>query len=271
MIINKDNFSYSVLLSINEGKSKGSGFRLKYKDYNFLVSAKHVFFDGDNKIYGDILIANCPSSPLGKGKVMFQFDLTTAKIFSSDSADVCIVLIGKNHHYDSTHIPLMLDAEEHKRQSSLELENYVIIAEKTADYITSVDIEATRSLGEIGIANEVYLMGYPTSLGLTESKYFDVSKPLIRKGIVSGVNIKEQTFIIDCPSYQGNSGGPIVEQGEDGYFRVIGLVSQYIPYETTWYNNRERIKNIEIANSGFSVCVPFDKVVELIEANIESL
>lgn len=271
MKINQDNFSYSILLSVDQGKSKGSGFRLKYKDLNLLVSARHVFYDENDNLYGERVVATCPSSPLGNGTITFEVDLTEAKIFKSENADVCVLLLGKNQHLSKPEVHLKHETGDHKRPATLELENYVTIIEASAKNITSVDIEATRGITEIGIANEVYLMGYPTSLGLANSRYFDSRKPLIRKGIVSGVNMTEGTFIIDCPSYQGNSGGPIIEQGEDGYFRVIGLVSQYIPYETTWYNSRERIKNIEVANSGFSVCVPFNKIEELIELHIDSL
>lgn len=271
MIINKDNFAYSISLSINEGKSKGSGFRLKYKGYNFIVSAKHVFYDESEKLYGDMLIATCQASD-GNGRLILQFHLDEAKIFFSKTTDVCIILVGENKNLDSNQVPLKSDKSEKKRPSYLELEEYITVIEQNiTSGVTSVDIEATRNLNEIGIANEVFLMGYPTSLGLEKSKYFDVTKPLIRKGIISGVNIAEKTFIIDCPSYQGNSGGPIVEKGEDGFFRVIGIVSEYIPYKTEWYNSREKIKNIEISNSGFSVCIPFDSITKLIEDNINSL
>lgn len=271
MKIHHDNFSYSILLSVDHGKSKGSGFRLKYKGLNFLISARHVFYDENGNLYGETLIATCPSSPLGDGIVTFEVDLTKAKIFKSLNSDVCFILLGKNHNHSKPKGHLKHEKGYHKRPATLNLEEYVTVIDQTAQRFTSVDIEATRGLKDIGIANEVYLMGYPTSLGLAQSKYFDITKPLIRKGIISGINIAEGTFIIDCPSYQGNSGGPIIEHGEDNYFRVIGLVSQYIPYETTWYNNRERIKNVEISNSGFSVCVPFDKIVELIEEQINNL
>lgn len=268
MKIHPDNFSYSILLSINEGKSRGSGFRLKYKDYNILISAKHVFFDDSNNLRGDTLVVTCPSSPLGDGHLILQFDLSSSKIFYSANADICIVIIGVNKSIKSHDVLLKDDKDEHKRPSVLIPETYITVVSQTAKHFTSVDFEATRCLKEIGIANDVYLMGYPTSLGLTKTKYFDISKPLIRKGIVSGINFNEKTFVIDCPSYQGNSGGPVIEQGEDGYFRVIGLVSHYIPYETTWYNSRERIANTEVSNSGFSVCVPFDEIINLIETNI---
>ncbi|TPD69763.1 trypsin-like peptidase domain-containing protein [Flavobacterium microcysteis] len=270
MIIHEDNFAYSISLSINEGKSKGSGFRLKYKGYNFIVSAKHVFYDSSNNLYGDLLIATC-QSPLDDGKLIFQIHLDEAKIFYSKTSDVCVILLGKNYPVYSESVPLKDDLNQIKRPASLEIEEYIHILEESASHIVSVDIEATRNLNQIRIANEVYLMGYPTSLGLKENKYFDSSKPLMRKGIISGINIKENTFIIDCPSYQGNSGGPVVEQGEDGCFCVIGIVSQYIPYETEWYNSREKIKNTEVANSGFSVCIPFDSITELIESNLDSL
>lgn len=271
MNINQDNFSYSILLSINEGKSKWSWFRLKYKGYNIIVSAKHVLFDEKEKLYGENLTITCHSSPLWEGHLIFWIDLREAKIYSSKSSDICIVLFGKNECADPNQIPLKYDKNNHKRPASLELEDYITVIEQTWTNLVSVDIEATRNLKEIGIANEVYLMGYPTSLWLANNSYFDYTKPLIRKGIISGINSKEQTFIIDCPSYQGNSGGPVIEHWEDWYFRVIGLVSKYIPFETTWYNNRERwIKHTEVENSGFSVCIPFDKIIELIEDNIDN-
>lgn len=271
MKIHSDNFSYSILLSIDGGKSIGSGFRLKYKNFNFIITANHVLFDHLSELRGEILVATCPSSPIGNGVLRLQIDLTKATIFNSDDSDIAAILVGKNEHLTEPKIPLKLEKGTHLRPATLQIKNYVTPLEQTAQYVTSVDIEATRPLSEIGVANDVYLMGYPVSLGLENSKYFDKTKPLIRKGIISGVNIDEGTFIIDCPSYQGNSGGPIIEHGEDGFFRVIGLVSQYIPYETTWYNNRERIKNVEVANSGFSVCIPFDKIISLIEKEIGTL
>lgn len=146
---------------------------------------------------------------------------------------------------------------------------------KAKDYIepillgksgVSVDREATRSINDIQIANDVYLMGYPISLGIQKNSFFDYTKPLLRKGIIAGINLKENNFIIDCPAYPGNSGGPIIEDSEDEYFRVIGLVSKYIPYEIKWYNIREKIINTELANFGYSVCVPMNAVFELLDS-----
>lgn len=269
--IHSDNFSYSILLSIGAGRSTGSGFRLKYKEFNFLISAKHVFFNDSEDLYGDTLIATCPSSPIGNGLFIFEVDLRNAIVFKSSASDVCAILLGRNQPLTQSNVPLKEETAEHKRPTELHLETYINVIEKSAIHITSVDMEATKNLNDIEIANEVYLMGYPTSLGIKANEYFDVSTPLIRKGIISGINKAKETFIIDCPSYNGNSGGPIIEHGKDGYFYVIGFVSQYIPYETTWYNNRERIKNVEVANSGFSVCVPFDRIIELIESNIPNI
>lgn len=110
-------------------------------------------------------------------------------------------------------------------------------------------------------------MGYPTSLGMRRDVYFDGSKPLLRKGIIAGKNTKNNSFIIDCPAYFGNSGGPIVEYGEDELYRVIGIVSMYIPFETKWYSNRDRIENIELSNSGYTVCLPIDLVFKIIDNN----
>ncbi|MDQ3102111.1 MAG: serine protease, partial [Bacteroidota bacterium] len=146
-------------------------------------------------------------------------------------------------------------------------QNAAIIQEGTVNPIAIRDTN-TRNLGEIGIANDVYLVGFPTSLIFQNSKHFDPGKPLLRKGIIAGINSSDQTFIIDCSAYYGNSGGPVIESCEDGELRVIGIVSRYIPFVIEWRNNRESsVSHAEYLNSGYSVCIPMDPVIGLISAN----
>lgn len=264
-LIPKDNLSYSVLLSIDSGKSKGSGFRMKFRDNNYLITAKHVIFNNDGVVRGKILTLTSHSvDQVDLETLIIEFDLTRAKIYQSKKSDACAILIGNNIKLYDNDTPLKDIKVEDKRPTRLVIEDYIKIILEGAGKHISADIEAMRNLSEIRIANDVYLMGYPTSLGLQRNPNFDYSKPLLRKGIIAGINLKENTFIIDCSAYQGNSGGPIIEVCEDGYFRLIGLVSQYIPYETTWYSNRDQITNTELSNSGYSVCVPVDEIINLL-------
>lgn len=200
---------------------------------------------------------------------MLQIDMTEAKVFHSMIDDVAVVLIGTNRKLTDEEMPLKFDTSVNKRPTILETEKYIEVLNPGNAHIISVDTEATRPLSEIKIANDVYLMGYPMSLRLQNENLFDYSKPLLRKGIIAGTNPTQNTFIIDCSSYYGNSGGPIIEYGEDDYFRVIGLVSRYIPFVTEWINPREQITHKENSNSGYTICVPMNAVYNLIDSQFK--
>lgn len=266
----QDNLGLSVLLSLDQGTSFGSGFRLKYADSNFLVTSRHVLYDESFKLRSNHLIVTCQSSRgYDLEPLIFEVELDKAKVFYSKTDDVAIFLIGTNKKLYDRNIPLKTDPNKHKRQSELQLEEYINVTSPGNQLIISVDSEATRKLDSILIANEIYLLGYPISLALQQEKFFDYSKPLLRKGIIAGVNKKENTFIIDCPSYFGNSGGPVIEHGEDDYYRTVGLVSRYIPFVVEWKNTREYISNKEYTNSGYTICVPMDAVFSLIDTNFK--
>lgn len=260
-----DNLGYSIFLNIDQGKSTGSGFRFKYKEKNYVITAKHVLFNDNGELRGEILTVTSQSPDKGITEPnIFEVALERAMIHSSKKSDVAAILIGKNIKLQKDDIALKDIKVTPIRPTKLAGENYLRSVSLGIGSFISADIEVTRGISEIRIANDVYLMGYPTSLGLQRNSYFDYSKPLIRKGIIAGINSEQNTFTIDCASYQGNSGGPIIEHCEDNYYRLIGFVSKSIPYETTWHSNRDQIKNTEISNSGYSVCVPIDEVIDLL-------
>lgn len=263
-----DNLSYSTLISINEGKSTGSGFRLKIGGENYLITAKHVIFDRHDQLYGETLVLTFHSPDRNTTLPwIFGIDMHSAKILRSEKYDVVAILIGKNIPIDGfDHVtPLKQLQNESKRPTSLALEPYVRSIQVGDGFAVSADVEAVGKLDSISLASDVYLMGYPTSLGMRNNEFYDFSKPLIRKGIVAGVNVMKSTFVIDCSAFPGNSGGPVVEHCSDGFFRVIGVVSKYIPFETKWHSNRGDFINTDVANSGYTVCVAMDAVLAIFE------
>jgi V8-like Glu-specific endopeptidase len=266
-----DNLSYSTLISINEGKSTGSGFRLKIEGKNYLITAKHVLYDRHEQIYGRTLILTCHSPDKNATSPwIFSIDLQSAVVLRSKTHDVVAILIGENKPIDGfDHVtPLKNLQHESKRPTSLVPEPYVDVIKVGDGFAVSVDIEALGKLESISLASDVYLMGYPTSLGMRNNQFYDFTKPLIRKGIVAGFDISKSSFVIDCFSFPGNSGGPVVEHCADGFFRVVGVVSKYIPYETKWHSNRGDVINTDIANSGYTVCVAMDEVISLFKKTI---
>jgi hypothetical protein len=121
---------------------------------------------------------------------------------------------------------------------------------------------------DVLISNDCYIFGYPNSLSFAPGSQFDYDKPLLRKGIVAGTDAARRTLILDCPVYWGNSGGPVVQVSHIAnamILKVIGVVSQFIPLVETWTNARQGIAHNELINSGYSVAVSMDPVIELID------
>jgi len=269
-----DNLFFATLISINESASLGSGFRVKYKGFNFLVTAKHVLFTKNAVRYGDDMVLTCYGPERNEtAPWIYLVDLREAKVFSSVAYDIAAVLLGSN---------VAIEGHDHKtplkelkandvRPTHLVPEPYVSVASAGSGHIVSLDAEAIGKLDNVSLANDVYLSGFPTSLGIRSNDYYDFRKPLIRKGIVAGIYPEKSTFVIDCPSYPGNSGGPVVEHCSDDYFRVTGVVSKFIPYETRWHSNRGDVTNVDIANSGYTVCTSMDAVVKMLEDAVAQL
>ncbi len=132
--------------------------------------------------------------------------------------------------------------------------------------LLTVDINSVKTFKDVLVGNDVYIFGYPSSLGIQGITQIDYEKPLLRKGIVAGKNENLRTVILDCPVYYGNSGGPVVEveEGAPLKFRVIGLVLQFVPFVEEWYNLKYRVSNVQIDNSGYSVVIPMDPVLDLL-------
>ncbi len=116
------------------------------------------------------------------------------------------------------------------------------------------------NLDSIDVGEEIYMIGYPKSLEVTQYDIFDFNRPLTRKGIISGKDYKHNTILIDCPSYGGNSGGPVLLKRKNE-IKIIGLVSSYVPYIELWINPVTNIKNIDALNSGLTVVTPFFGII----------
>jgi hypothetical protein len=242
---------YSALLSLDTGASTGSGFQLSHNLQKVLVTAKHVLFNRKDEIRCESLVISF-QTPKGQ-----ETDIEIIGI--ENIADANIVFSVQND------LALILLAERESLETPFEYKEYVNIYQNGNVDNAFIDSSETRLLDQIGVGNDVFLLGYPTSLFFQSVKHFDIRKPLLRKGIIAGLNVGDNTFIIDCPAYYGNSGAPVIEVCEDDSFKVVGLVSRYVPFVVEWKNSRESVTNTEYLNSGYSVCVPMDVVYDLID------
>ena len=257
--IPENNLGYACLLQFPGGAS-GSGFMMLSKGKQFLVTAKHVLFDKDKMRASQVTITCQAGRISDPGVTKFLIDLTKARFAIHQVADIVVIWIGTK--VDDKMVDFTLQGAS----------GASIAQVSSTSGMVSVDRDkAIKRLGEVGIGNDVFLYGYPTSLGIQSSPQFDYEKPLLRKGIIAGIYAHHGTIILDCPVYFGNSGGPVIEvemlPNLQTLHKVIGVVSQFIPFAQQWINPPTGLVNTEFHNSGYSITVAMDKVLEVMDSS----
>jgi hypothetical protein len=132
--------------------------------------------------------------------------------------------------------------------------------------IESWPTDVSVSIEEIMPGSDLFVIGFPQSLGLQGN--FDMNRPLMRKGIVAGKDLKLNRIIGDGAVYFGNSGGIAVAiHFKDNKFdlRLAGLVSQYIPFDESLFDKRGNQRSVDYRNSGYSVIIPSNTILSLIK------
>jgi hypothetical protein len=252
-----DNLAYPVLVTL-KGGVQGSGFFLNLQAGQFLVTARHVLFkEGtDDLLSPEAEILSYAKDPNDKGKNIFQLDLAalkqTGNIKRHTTHDVAVVRIG---------VPI-----QGTNPDSLNTVAGVVIREMTVSGVLGVAESAIKRFADVLTANKVFIFGFPTSIGLKASPQIDYLRPLLRAGVMAGTNEQARTIILDCPVYKGNSGGPVLEVEEErlgAKFRIIGVVSQFVPVAETWLNMTHGYSNMNISNSGYAIAIPMDFVLDI--------
>lgn len=239
-----------ILITFEDGSS-GSGFLLGINDVQFLITARHVLYDDSYKLRNDRCRLICQTRvEANKDTKIFATEFNDLNVFHSTHDDIAIIDIGRKNS-DELHLTKGTRVEQENELNT-----------------TGLYKSNTLTIEEAYEGNDVYVFGYPTSIGLKRLPQYDFSKPLIRKGIISGINKENETIIIDCPVYHGNSGGPVLIAemiaGGNIEYKVIGIVSQLIPYEEKWYNKQSKLVNTYHYNSGYSVVISMNRIFKLL-------
>jgi hypothetical protein len=255
-----------VLIELDNGTT-GSGFFVQDSLNTYLITARHVLFDKktiiSNKIKKDTFVLlskmiECTYYPKeidSSLKNSMSIDLQMANQFGllkkQENADIGIINIG--------YVTITKD--------SLAITHYYpFVIKKKSFWNQPIPRNIIESYKNVHVGDDVITIGFPTSLGIQKSPQFDFERPLLRHGIVAGKYPKQNTFIIDCPEYYGNSGGAVfIKYEENGgvYYKLIGVISQFIPFEEKWINNRSGLINTNISDSGYSVVVPIESIFDL--------
>lgn len=258
-IIPEDNLAYPVLIEI-EGWFSGSWFQLNTWNSLYFITAKHVIFEIEStKLKWGIAQLTCQTKDISDESVTI-YSLDLRAIFSE--SNICY-----HETKDVAAIKIWDCLVQDDWSYIVNLINGVNLTKTWVSDLVSVDIKNTLYINEVLIGNDIFLYGYPSSLGLRNSPQFDYQKPLLRKWIVASINPREWTIILDCPVYYGNSWWPVVQVS---YWiwkikhDIIGVVSQFIPYTENWENKSNGLIHTEISNSWYSVVVWMDAVFQLL-------
>ena len=241
-------------------KGSGSGVLLQLSNSVYLVTAKHVLFSEPEGTNPPVILSPSASvkaySSAGSTNVserMINLDLIqlvhAGNVRFSTNQDIVLVRIESCQPNDHNVV-------------------HALSGVTINQGINASDEGWLCHLADVDVGADVYMFGYPTSLTAPIREMFDPTQPLLRKGIVAGINPSKRIIIVDCPSYQGNSGGPVVQVEHPSLgateYKIIGLVSRFVPFQEEWENKTFRYSYVGISNSGYTIIVPIDVVLEMV-------
>jgi len=157
-----DNLGYAVLVSLPNG-SAGSGFFLTSGAATFLVTAHHVLFDREtgSLLAPEVTLTAYSPDPLDTEQNVIGLNLDTlhadGQIKADALRDVVVIRLLESLSADSNQVTRHLEGTSVPGVSGLKLAPAGIVA---------VPLSHVALFDQALIANEVYVFGYPVSLGL---------------------------------------------------------------------------------------------------------
>lgn len=265
----EDHIRYPVLVTLENGYV-ASGFYVNNEAGEaFFVTARHILFEKDAAgnyapKAAKLLLLSYPRETNLHHPIYLelQLDLLFEKGFAMlhPTQDVAAIHIGGVMQTGGLRSLELVEGVTQK----------VAEGETGAGTLLGASPSVIKRYENVTIGNDVFIFGYPVSLGIENYPQLDYRKPLLRRGSIAGKNDEKMTIILDCPTVYGNSGGPVIEVEETSLtqtnYWVIGLVSEFIPFQDKWYGAGSPPPFRGIENSGYSVVIPMDTVLDLIQS-----
>lgn len=244
----------TVLIKYNSGGS-ASGVIAGDSSYMYLVTARHCFFNESNNKLSLIdslafLIYYVDDAFGGKSDTLLV-NLSTAlrqrDLLFDPVNDIAILTITKIAGYTTT---------------GNQMFKYTSSTTKLSKHAPGgVSLDLCLGFDKVDVGDDCTIIGYPSSLQINSINDYDFQRPLLRKGAIAGKDKTKGTIIVDCPSYQGNSGGPVFATSvyNKSNLGLIGIVSRSILHveklESSYYKTT---LSVNLANSGYTVVVPIE-------------
>jgi len=185
-----DNLAYPVSISLSDcnsniASSQGSGFFFLRGVDLYLVTARHVLFNMAERVQpgqprpfvcNKALAVAYSRNPKERQHTRMQLDLPALRadgsIKAHETHDVVVVRIGKS----------AASAELKSGEEATFYYSPGITVIEHAQLLTTTTT-SSKKLDEVLTANDVYVLGYPSSIGLQQVPQIDYNTPLVRKGI----------------------------------------------------------------------------------------
>jgi S1-C subfamily serine protease len=255
----EDNLAYPVQVLAQGGG--GTGFFVRRDRDLFLVTARHVLVNP---------LTEQPWAPEA-----------TLRALSKDLKETAVTVIHLNSGQLEDGRQIRTDAVRDVavvRLGTLTSDGMnttpgVVVTDRSKGGIIVAPFEYLTRHNAVDISSQIFMLGYP-SIGVTGAAQIDRTRPLVRSGIVAGVNAALKTIIIDAPVNHGNSGGPVVQLSRTNRLRIIGIATQFVPVpEDVLALNPDSASGppdsssrtlLALGNSGYGVVASADAIIDLI-------
>ncbi len=245
-------------------ENEGSGLFLNDSNFVYFVTARHNLFSLETNRNGNNIDTVFNLISHKAQLVYYSLDViketpTILNINLDSMNNIGCIEFDRYHDIAIVIVGLLTKNKKVDSSSSIELVGFTDTNKSSS--INIVSITDVNKYSDVNIGNNIILFGFPGSIGLIEKPQFDYSRPLLRKGIIAGKYEKHKSIIIDSPTFFGNSGGPvfeIIETWNSKEFKLIGIVTEYIPYIENWENKSNGAINVQTMNSGYSIVTSID-------------
>ena len=254
----EDNLAYPVQVLVEGGG--GTGFFVRRDRDLFLITARHVLVNPQTEqlwarettlraLSKDIKEAAVTVIHLNSGQLQDERQIRTDAV-----RDVAVVRLG------------ILTSD------GMNTTPGVVVTDRSKGGIIVAPFEYLTRYTAVDISSQIFMLGYP-SIGVTGAAQIDRTRPLVRSGIVAGLNSALKTIIIDAPVNHGNSGGPVVQLSRTNRLRIIGIATQFVPVpEDVLPLNPDNASGspgssrtlLALGNSGYGVVASADAIIDLI-------
>lgn len=254
----EDNLAYPVQVLVEGGG--GTGFFVRRERELFLVTARHV-------------LVNPQTEQLWARE-------TTLRALSKDIKETAVTVIHLNAGQLLDERQIRTDAVRDVAvlrlvtltSDGMNTTPGVVVTDRAKGGIIVAAFDYLTRYTAVDVSSQIFMLGYP-SIGITGAAQIDRTRPLVRSGIVAGLNSALKTIIIDAPVNHGNSGGPVVQVSRTNRLRIIGIATQFVPVpEDVLPLSPDHASGspsssrtlLALGNSGYGVVASADAIMDLI-------